>query len=852
MWAVRSAAHVHFLSRLLRTPKAMLDIEELTPTQSLTNRITWHLRYSLGIMRKATPYQRFRAIALALQERLLDRMEESEADYSNRDAKRLYYISLEFLIGRLLRSNLSNLGLLDECREACAYLDLDFDEALDAEPDPALGNGGLGRLAACFLESLASCGLPGYGYGISYEFGLFRQEIRGGQQRERPDRWLSHQSPWTIERSSEHLLVPLYGRIEHGTDRFGQYNPMWMDWRLVVGAPTVIAIAGYGGKTVNALRLFSARASEDFDIDIFNTGDYVRAVGQKMASENISKVLYPSDSIPEGRELRLVQEYFLVACAVRDILTRHLERYGHVDHLHEKVAMQLNDTHPALAVAEWMRVLMDVHGVSWDRAREQTRAICGYTNHTLMPEALEKWPVSLLRHVLPRHLQIIVELNHQFLGDVQSRFPDDPARLDRMSIIEEGAEQQVRMAHLAIIGSHAVNGVSALHSRLVVERLVPDFAEMWPDRFQNKTNGVTHRRWLLETNPPLANLITECIGDGWIRQPEQLAGLAEHAWNTGVQDAFLEAKRLARQRLSHWLRRSHLPWYSEDTLLDVQVKRIHEYKRQLLNILGVIHDYLAILDGSAPATPRVHLIAGKAAPGYALAKLIIRLANAVSTKLAADARARDLLSLIFVPDYKVSVAELVMPAADISEQISTAGMEASGTGNMKLALNGALTLGTLDGANVEIREHVGESNIYIFGLTAEAVIQAQQEHSHHPWQHYQEDAGLRRVLDTLRSDMWSPGHAGTFEPLFHRLLEGGDPYFHLADFRSYLDARRKIESDFLEPRLWAQRALLNVAGVGYFSSDRTVREYARDIWDLEQPAAHPTVEGLDQVETTRR
>jgi starch phosphorylase len=781
----------------------------------------------------ATAEDYCRAAGFALRDQVVQLGWSTESRYRAAGAKEVAYLSLEFLVGRCLRSNLSALGLLEPLREALKGRGVDLSDVLECEPDPALGNGGLGRLAACFLESLASLSLPATGYGILYDYGLFQQEMRHGWQFERPDEWDWHRYPWLVGRFDEMVWIPMYGHVEHSLDREGRYNPMWMDWQLVAGVPYDLPVIGADGQTVQFLRLYSARSSNDFDMQIFNVGDYLRAVQQKIESETISRVLYPADEVPQGRELRLLQEYFLVACAVRDIMSRYLRDNETLDKLPERVALQMNDTHPTLAVAELMRTLIDEHGVEWDQAWEWTRAICGYTNHTLMAEALETWPVELLEKVLPRHLQIIYEINDRFLQQVRERWPGDEERVQRMSLIGESGGKRVRMAHLAIVGSHAVNGVSALHSRLVAESLVPDFAALWPERFQNKTNGVTHRRWLKEINPPLAALLTETIGEAWVREPQQLERLAPLANDPALGERFLACKLAAKTRLADYVRTSLSLRLDPASLFDIQIKRIHQYKRQLLNILSVIYEYLRISeDGWTPEVARTCLFAGKAAPSYRMAKLIMRLIYGVSQTIQADPRARQFLTVAFLPDYRVSLAERMIPAADISEQISTAGTEASGTGNMKLSLNGALTIGTYDGANIEIRERVGAENFYLFGLTTEEVRELRTRGAYDPWKHYYESQPARRVIDAIRGNRFSAQDPGLFEPILNELLSRNDPYVHLADLDSHLDARRRSAADFVQPEVWARKALCNVAGMGWFSSDRTILEYARDIWDL--------------------
>jgi starch phosphorylase len=792
-----------------------------------------HVRYSLAReTRGLSGRDLFLAVALAVRERAIDGLLETEARYERTDAKRLYYLSLEFLMGRSLVNNLVNLGIADVCDEVLRTLGTDLEEVRECEQDAALGNGGLGRLAACFLDSLATLGMPGYGYGINYEFGLFKQEISGGFQHERPDNWFAGTSPWLIERPEDACVVPVYGRIDHAQDRRGGYNPMWMDWKVLVGVPHDMPIVGYGGRTVNVLRLYSARASDEFDMEIFNGGDYLKAVEQKIMSETISKVLYPSDAVAAGRELRLLQEYFFVACAIRDIFRRYLRTHRSLDAFPSKIAIQLNDTHPALAVAELMRMLVDEHDVPWESAWEMTQAILGYTNHTLLPEALERWPASLLEYVLPRHMQIIREINRRFLLHVTRFWPDDSGRRQRMAIIEEGPEEQVRMAHLAIVGSHSVNGVSVLHSELVKTTLVPDFFQLWPERFSNKTNGVTQRRWLLKTNPGLARLISDTIGDRWVTDLDQLRALEPAATDIAFQQQFLAVKRANKERLAQVIRQTARVCVDPDALFDVQAKRIHQYKRQLLAAMGIMHEYLCLVeDGREPQVPRAYIFAGKAAPGYWAAKQIIKLINNLGAVINHDPRVHGLITVAFVPDYRVSLAERLIPAADLSEQISTAGTEASGTGNMKFALNGALTIGTLDGANIEIRDEVGAENIFIFGLTAVETAQLRRPGAYRPREYYECDPHARRVVDAFNSDRFCPHEPSLFRWIFDMLL-GHDEYLHLADFASYIEAQRQVAEGFGCRELWLRKAILNVARMGRFSSDRTIREYANDVWGI--------------------
>jgi starch phosphorylase len=775
----------------------------------------------------------WRAVALAVRDRLVDGMVATAERYHAADAKRLYYLSMEFLIGRSLSNNLINLGLTDEFRGLLAELGLTPEQVQENEPDAALGNGGLGRLAACFLDSLATLDLPGYGYGINYEYGLFRQDIENGAQRERPDNWLTYGTPWQIHRPSEAVPVPVYGRVEHTQDRAGNYNPMWLGWKVLVGVPHDMPVVGYGGRTVNYLRLFAARSANEFDMQFFNTGDYLKAVETEILSETVTKVLYPSDTIAAGRELRLIQEYFLVACALRDIIRHYLRDHTGFEHFAEKVAVQLNDTHPTLAIPELMRYLIDEADLLWEQSWDIVQKVFGFTNHTLMPEALERWPVPLLERVLPRHLEIIYEINRRFLETVARAFPGDAERAQRMSLVEESSPKQVRMAHLAIVGSHSVNGVAKLHSELVKTALVPDFFALWPKKFNNKTNGVTPRRWLLAANPGLAALLARAVGPGWVTDSARLRGLEPFADDAGFRDEFLHAKHVNQVRLAGFIRERLRLVVDPAALFDVQIKRIHEYKRQLLNALHIVHRYLELVeDGKEPAAPRVFVFAGKAAPGYWAAKQIIRLIHAVGKVVNADPKVKGLLKVVFLPDYRVSLAEVIIPAADLSEQISTAGTEASGTSNMKFAMNGALTIGTMDGANIEIREAVGPENFFTFGLTTEQIQDLRRRGAYHPFEYYRGRPVVRRVLDALRDDRFSADEPGLFGWVVRALTEGGDPYFHLADLEGYIEAHQQADTTYRDRPDWARRAVLNVARVGEFSSDRTVREYARDIWDL--------------------
>lgn len=801
---------------------------------SLSERIVQHLKYSMGKrISDASSEDIFHSVGLAIREVMIDRLFETEERYQNHNAKSMYYLSLEYLIGRSLSNNLINLGLYDICSDALKKIGLTLGDIIETENDAALGNGGLGRLAACFLDSIATLGMPGFGYGINYEFGIFKQKIVDGYQVEQPDYWLREESPWLIEKNNEVCIVPLYGRVEIEKDVNGNYRPFWKDWKFLYGVPYDMPIVGYGGNTVNYLRLYSARASNEFDMNIFNSGDYVKAVEQKTTSEVVSKVLYPSDTVDQGKELRVIQEYFLVACSLRDIVRRFAKNNKSFSKFASKVAIQLNDTHPALAIVELMRILVDENGLSWNRAWNITESTFGYTNHTLLPEAMERWPLSVFERILPRHLQIIYDINERFLKKVNSKWPNDMDRLGKMSIIEEGYSKQVRMAHLSIVGSHSVNGVAELHSKLITTDLVPDFYDMMPEKFNNKTNGITQRRWLLNVNPDLANLITNTIGDQWITDLYKLRALDEYSENEEFVSDFQHIKLKNKQRLSDYIfDKTHIK-VDPESLFDIQVKRIHEYKRQLLNVMHIIHQYYSIVqDGLTLRVPKTYIFAGKAAPGYWAAKNIIKLINNVAEIVNNDNRVGGQIKVVFLPDYKVSLAAKIIPAADVSQHISTAGKEASGTSNMKFALNGALTIGTLDGANIEIMEEVGAENIFICGLKTQEINQLIETNSYDPYRIYEQNNYIKRVMDSFKSDALCKSNPGLFNWIYESLVHNGDVYFHLADFDSYAETQKNIELQFTDKPQWARKAILNVARIGKFSSDRTISEYAKDIWDI--------------------
>ena len=777
----------------------------------------------------------YNVMAMAIRERLLSRMKDTSRRYQTQHAKRMYYLSIEYLIGRCIETNLLNTLSYNNFALAAHQLGYELPNIAELEPDAGLGNGGLGRLAACYLDSLASMNMPGYAYGINYEYGLFRQAIEDGYQKENPDAWRAYGSPWLVERPDECIDIPIYGHINHDVDRDGNYNPMWMDWETIVGLPSDFPIVGYGGDTVNCLRLYSARASHDFNINIFNSGDYLSAVQEKIQKESISKILYPSDSIDRGKELRLVQEYFFIACAVRDIINRFETEVADLSLFPKHVAIHLNDTHPTLAIPEFIRFMIDDRNMEWDQAWEITTKTFAYTNHTLMPEALEKWPVSLMERIIPRHLQIIREIDRRHLESLQKQYPGRQDLIAETSIIEQGSSPLVRMANLAILGSHSVNGVAKIHSDLIVSRLVPGFASIFPEKFNNKTNGVTQRRWLLKANPDLSALITETIGDDWIMNLDQLSRLEDVIGEQSWLDRFIDVKNKNKHKLGQLLYDTCRLTIDPSALVDVHVKRIHEYKRQLLKTLHVIHMYLQIVeDGIYPKAPRVVLIAGKAAPGYRIAKQIIKLINEVAQVVNNEPKCHDWLKFAFVPDYRVTLAEQIIPATDVSEQISTAGYEASGTSNMKFAMNGAITVGTLDGANIEICEEVGADNIFIFGMTAQQVEDCQRSHSYHPWDLYTSDARIKRIVDCFLTDRFSKGQGAQFQWVHDYLLSLGDYYFNLADLPAYIAAQEAVDELYVNPSAWSHKAACNVARMGKFSSDRAIAEYANEIWDISE------------------
>jgi starch phosphorylase len=775
----------------------------------------------------------YKALAYTLRDLLIENWIKTQKTNYSKKKKRVYYLSLEFLIGRTLGNALINMDLYDEVESALKSLGYNLDEIREMEEDAALGNGGLGRLAACFMDSMATLGLPAYGYGIRYEFGIFFQKLLNGHQVESPDDWLRYGTPWEFQRPHHMFSVNFYGQVKHYEDKAGNKTVEWIDTEEVMAMACDYLVPGFRNNHVNNIRLWTAKASRNLDLSFFNRGDYIAAVQSKVKSETLSKVLYPSDDIREGQELRLRQQYFFVAATLQDILRRYKKKNKSFDQFSDKIAIQLNDTHPAIAIPELMRILIDIEGVKWDKAWQICVDTFGFTNHTLMPEALETWPVETLGRVLPRHLEIIYDINQRFLQKVDKHFPGNVTIKKKLSLIEEGHVRKVRMAPLAIIGSHSVNGVAELHSNLLRTRIFKDYYEMFPERFNNKTNGITQRRWLLKSNPDLASLITGTIGDDWVINLDHLRELEPFAEDNTFQKKWARAKKGRKVKLAKFIRRECGVTVDPESMFDVHVKRIHEYKRQFLNILHVIYFYHWIVNNPGKkVVPRTVIFGGKAAPSYFKAKLIIRLICSVADIVNNDSRVNGKLKVVFIPNYGVSLAEKIIPAADLSEQISTAGTEASGTGNMKFALNGALTIGTLDGANIEIREEVGEENIFIFGMTAEEVEEEKKKPSRSPKDIYASNDGVRRTVDSIRNGFFSIGNKDEFCSLADSLLDPHDPYLLLKDFEDYVRCQKEVSRAYRDDKSWWRKSILNVARIGKFSTDRTIREYAEGIWGI--------------------
>ncbi len=813
---------------MTRQPNVDISVEELKEL------ITYHLRYRQAQAKPVASIRDWRkAVSLAVQDLLVNRLIATQEQHRKHEARRVYYLSLEFLMGRLLDNNVHSAGVHEKMEQALEELGVSYDELRADELDMGLGNGGLGRLAACFLDSMATLDLPAVGYGIRYEFGLFRQEFVKGYQMEHPDAWLTYGNVWEIIRPEYCQHIPIYGEVQSVFDDQGRYTPKWINTSEIVGVPYDIPIAGYGTGTVNFLRLWESRAPEEIDLAAFNDGGYVEAVQQKNQSETISKVLYPNDKTENGKELRLVQQYFFVACSLRDIIRRYEREYDGWDMFPQKVAIQLNDTHPAVAVLELMRILHDEAQLSWDDSWDIVTRTFAYTNHTLLPEALERWSVPLFNKVLPRHMQIAFEINKRHLKQVAEKWPGDTGKLRDLSLIEEGHVQQLRMAHLSVVASFSVNGVAALHTELLKRHLFHDFNELFPGKINNKTNGITPRRWLKACNPKLSALIDEKIGSDWPRDLDKLQGLNDFLDDEDFLDRFMAIKRENKVKLAGIIKELCDVEVNPDAIFDIQIKRLHEYKRQHLNLLHILYLYRRILqEPDFDIAPRVFIFGAKAAPGYELAKTIIKAINSVGEIINNDERVRGLIKVVFLPNYRVSLAQRIIPAADLSEQISTAGKEASGTGNMKLALNGALTIGTLDGANVEIKDVVGEENIFIFGKTVEEVEELWKQ-GYNPRDYVEENEMIRDVVEWIGSDYFTPGEHNVLQSLRQSLVDHGDPFLVLADFEDYIRAQHEVDEAFRDPKRWARMAAANTARVGMFSSDRTIRQYNEDIWHLD-------------------
>jgi starch phosphorylase len=775
----------------------------------------------------------YKALAYTMRDLMVQKWIATQKTFYAKEKKRVYYLSLEFLIGRSLGNAITNLGIFEDVKQAIEGLGFDLEEIRDQEEDAALGNGGLGRLAACFMDSIATLKIPAYGYGIRYEYGLFFQQLVDGYQVEGPDNWLQYGSPWEFERQVPVFRIQFFGNVSTYQDENGRYRSKWVNTKDVMAKASDIMVPGYKNDHVINMRLWSAHSSRELDLGDFSRGDYIGAVESQVSSETISKVLYPPDHNYAGQELRLKQQYFFVAATFRDIMRRYRKKHDSFNQFTDRVAVQLNDTHPAIAIPELMRILLDLEGLSWEEAWKICVNTFAYTNHTLMPEALERWPVDMIGRVLPRHLQIIYEINQRFLTEVAQRYPGNLRKMRDMSIIQEGEVKMVRMAHLAVIGSHSVNGVAELHSQLLKERIFPDFHDFFPGRFNSKTNGITPRRWLLDVNPELARLITEKLGDSWITNLDKLRGLEQYAEDEDFCRRWRAIKLGNKERLAAYIKKHTGVVVDPSSMFDIQVKRIHEYKRQLLNALHLICHYQQIIRGEGnDFVPRTAVFAGKAAPSYWRAKLIIKLITSIGEVVNKDPRVKNKLKVVFLPNYNVSQAEIIMPAADLSEQISTAGTEASGTGNMKFSLNGALTIGTLDGANIEIREEVGAENIFIFGMTADEAEFERKNHSRTPWEICQRNPLINNIIEGLRNGSFSNGNRELFQPLVDSLLDVHDQYLLLHDLESYIDCQNAVDEAFKDVATWTKKSILNVARMGKFSTDRTIKQYSEEIWGI--------------------
>lgn len=811
----------------------------MTP-ESIATSFAQHVEYTTVKDRfSATKRDFLHSLMRVVRDRVVDNWNKTQQSYYTEDVRRVYYLSLEYLLGRLLKSAISNLKMKDATREALNKYANDLEEIQSMEWDAGLGNGGLGRLAACFLDSMATLGLPAYGYGIRYDYGIFFQRIENGYQIETPDNWLRYGNHWEIPRPEVLYKVSFYGRVRTEINSDGYLNKSWTNTDDVMAMAYDYLIPGYGGKVVNTLRLWSAKSTREFDLDYFNHGNYEQAVESKNRSENISRVLYPNDNFFEGKELRLKQEYFFVSATLQDAIRRHLKLHKTLENFHDKNIFQLNDTHPSIAVVDFMRILLDEYDIEWEKAMSITQKSFAYTNHTLLPEALEKWPVSLLERVLPRHLEIIYEINLRFLNIIRDRYPGDLQKISRLSMIEESPVKSVRMAHLAIVCSSSTNGVAKLHTEILKKEVLPDFNELFPERFNNKTNGITPRRWLLECNPELATLITEKIGPEWITNLNEIQKIEQFKEDEDFHQKWNTIKHNNKLKLMEYIKQALEIEINPESIYDVQIKRMHEYKRQLLNVLHIIMLYNELKDHpDSTKSPRTFIISGKAAPGYQMAKLHIKLIHNVANIINNDPDTNKRLKLVFIPNYSVSTAEIIIPAANVSEQISTAGMEASGTGNMKMALNGALTLGTLDGANIEIMEKVGAENIFIFGLKSDEVSRLWRG-DYDPQYYLSKSPKLERVLDMIQKDFFSSEEPGIFSPIINALLNRGDRYMVIADFNAYAAAHEKVNALYKDNKEWTKKSIINVSQMGHFSSDRTISQYAEEIWKI-KPVNHPS------------
>ena len=813
-------------------PKKKMDRRVEMSVNGLKDDFEWHMRYTIAKPdERMTQRDQYTAFAHAVRDRVVERWISTQQEYRRQNVKRVYYLSLEFLMGRLLGNNVINLKADKLCREALQEYDIDWHDLRDYETDAGLGNGGLGRLAACYLDSMSTLDLAGMGYGLRYDYGIFRQKIVDGCQVEEPDAWLKNGYPWEIERPEHAQIVHFGGHVEFVNSK-GRQQWRWVPAEQVEGIPYDLPIVGYAN-AVNSLRLWSAKAVDEFDLADFNKGSYVEAVETKVLSENLTKVLYPNDNTMAGKELRLRQQYFFVACSLKDILRRYLETNEGYEALPDKVFIHLNETHPALVIPELMRILIDHEGMDWDKAWDITQRTVGYTNHTILPEALEKWPVGMFERLLPRHLQIIYEINGRFLQKISSMYPGDIKRLQRMSLIDENGERYVRMANMCLVASSSVNGVAELHTQILKESLFKDFYDLWPEKFHNVTNGITPRRWLLKANPALADLITGSIGESWITHLDELKKLEKHTSDKAFLDKLAKIKNANKVQLSNWVNANLGVKLDPNAIFDVQVKRLHEYKRQLLLALYIIIFYNRLLnDPKFDPMPRSFIFAAKAAPGYYMAKLIIRLIHGIAGVVNSNPRTKGKLSVAFLPDYRVSLAEKIIPASNVSEQISLAGMEASGTGNMKFMMNGALTLGTFDGANVEINQEVGDENMFLFGMRTDDV--AKKRPTYVSRDYYRKDPEIRMALDMIKANVFSLLEPGLFDPILRSLLDYNDYYMILADLASYIEAQDRVDKTYRDAKTWNKMSLVNIARSGRFSSDRAILEYAKDIWHVER------------------